>query len=168
MSCFAIQLASAVGATVIATSSSDDKLNKAKKMGAKHLINYRTSPNWEEDVLKVTNGKGVDMVIEVGGSSTIEKSLASTKHGGTIAMVGVLSAPKASDLTASIIFGGKTIYGVLSWTREMTAWTANLLGEKNVKPKVGKVFAWEDAPKAFEELARGGSVGKIVITVGSD
>ena len=81
VSIFGLQLAVASGATVIATSSSDEKLKTAKELGAKYLINYKKTPNWEEEVLKITNGRGVDHVLEVGGPSTIVKSLKAVKYG---------------------------------------------------------------------------------------
>jgi NADPH:quinone reductase-like Zn-dependent oxidoreductase len=91
VSTFALQIASATGAIVIATSSSDDKLQVAKKLGAKHLINYKKTPDWEEEVLKITNGRGVDHVVEVGGFGTLERSLKSIRMGGSVAIVGVIA-----------------------------------------------------------------------------
>jgi len=102
------QLAAAAGATVIATSSSDAKLTLARKLGATHTINYAESPNWENVVLQLTAGKGVDHVVEIAGSSTMEQSLACTKRGGLVSLVGFLTESKAVDLIPSILFGGKT------------------------------------------------------------
>ena len=90
VSIFGLQLAVASGATVIATSSSDKKLEIAKKLGAKHLINYKTTPDWEEEVLKITNGRGVDHILEVGGPGTIIKSAKSMAFGGNLSIIGVL------------------------------------------------------------------------------
>ncbi len=91
VSIFGLQLAVASGATVIATSSSDKKLDIAKKLGAKHLINYKTTPNWEEEVLKITNGRGVDHVLEVGGLGTIVKSAKAMAYGGNLAVIGIVA-----------------------------------------------------------------------------
>ena len=91
VSIFGLQLAVASGATVIVTSSSDKKLEVAKKLGAKHLINYKTTPNWEEEVLKITNGRGVDHVLEVGGPGTIIKSLKAVKYGGNVSIIGFVA-----------------------------------------------------------------------------
>ena len=102
-----VKLASAIGATVISTSSSDEKLAFARKLGSHHTINYRTSPNWEEEVLRLTDRQGVDHVIEVGGASTIEKSLASLRQGGLISIIGYLSSSKKYDLVPAILFGAK-------------------------------------------------------------
>jgi NADPH:quinone reductase-like Zn-dependent oxidoreductase len=166
VSCFVIQLAAAVGANVIATSSSDAKLEEARAIGATHTVNYRTHPNWSEEVLKITEGKGVDLVVEVAGSSTIEQSLASTKHGGLIVLVGFLSESKLTDLVTSIIYGGKTVYGCFMFTRTMNEALVKLVEEKEVKPKIGKIFEWVDAKEAFIELGKQSAVGKVVIKVG--
>ena len=108
VSCFAIQLASAAGARVIATSSTEDKLKAAKTMGAADLINYKASPEWADEVLRLTDGKGVDLVIDVGGAATIEHSLKAARLGGTIVVIGILSASKKTDLVPLILFGAKT------------------------------------------------------------
>ena len=97
VSIFGLQLAVASGATVIATSSSDKKLEIAKKLGAKHLINYKTTPNWEEEVLKITNGRGVDHILEVGGPGTIIKSAKSMAFGGNLSIIGVLGVIGSSS-----------------------------------------------------------------------
>ncbi len=107
VSCFAIQLASAAGARVIATSSTEEKLKAAKSMGATDLINYKSSPEWGDEVLNLTNGNGVDLVIEVGGAATIEQSLRAARLGGTIVVLGILSASKKMDLVPLILFGAK-------------------------------------------------------------
>ena len=81
----------ASGATVIATSSSDDKLKIAQKLGAKHLINYKKTPDWDKEVLKVTNGRGVDHIVEVGGPGTLEKSMSAVRYAGWIHTIGFVS-----------------------------------------------------------------------------
>lgn len=108
VSCFAIQLASAAGARVIATSSTEEKLKAAKAMGATDLINYKATPEWADEVLKLTSGKGVDLVVEVGGAATIEQSLKATRQGGTIVVLGILTASKQMDIVPAILFGAKT------------------------------------------------------------
>lgn len=168
VSCFVVQLASAFGATVIATSSSDTKLAKMKEIGATHTVNYRTHENWGDEVLKLTGGKGVDRVVEIAGASTIEQSLRATKRGGVVTLVGFLSDSKKTDIITDIIFGGKTLYGVFMYTKEMTQQACRLMEKKGIRPVVGKVFGWGDAKAAFEMLAGGGAVGKIVIKVGEE
>lgn len=108
VSCFAIQLASAAGARVIATSSTEEKLKAAKALGATDLINYKATSEWADEVLKLTGGKGVDLVVEVGGAATIEQSLKAARQGGTIVVIGILTASKQMDLVPAILFGAKT------------------------------------------------------------
>ena len=91
VSIFGLQLAVASGATVIATSSSDRKLEVAKKLGAAHVINYKTTPDWEEEALRVTGGRGVDHVLEVGGPGTILKSVKAARFGGSIDVIGFVA-----------------------------------------------------------------------------
>ena len=89
VSIFGLQLAVASGATVIATSSSDAKLEIAKKLGAAHVINYKTTPDWDEEALRLTSGRGVDHVLEIGGPATLMKSLNCVRYGGSVSVVGV-------------------------------------------------------------------------------
>lgn len=101
-------MAAAAGASIIATSSSDEKLKAAKQLGATHLINYRKTPSWSEEVLRITNGRGVDHVVNVAGSSTIEESLLSVRQGGVVSVLGMLSESKKTDLVPMLMMGGKT------------------------------------------------------------
>lgn len=162
----ALQIASAAGATVISTSSSDAKLAIAKTLGATHGINYRTSPDWASEVLRLTDGKGVDHVIEVAGSSTIEQSLASTKHGGLISLIGFLSESKMSDIVPAILFGAKTIRGVFQISAVMTEAMARFFEEHEILPPIAKVYEWGEAKEAFEALVKQEGVGKIVVRAG--
>ena len=99
---------------MIATSSSDAKLAIAKQIGATHTINYATFPEWENEVFRLTDGKGVDNVVEIAGSSTIVQSLASARRGGLVSLVGFLTESKSEDLIPAILFGGKTCeFGLL-------------------------------------------------------
>jgi NADPH:quinone reductase-like Zn-dependent oxidoreductase len=104
-----LQIAAALGATVIATSSSNSKLQVAKSLGATHLVNYKDTPDWDQEVLRLTNGKGVDQVIEVGGAATLMKSLASVRNGGLISVIGILTAaaPLPAEFVPTVLFGGK-------------------------------------------------------------
>jgi NADPH:quinone reductase-like Zn-dependent oxidoreductase len=163
-----IQIASALGAIVIATSSSDTKLAQARALGATHTINYTTHPNWETEVLRLTGGKGVDLVVEVVGSATIGQSLRATKHFGVVAMVGFLAGSKKTDLTPEIIFGAKTIYGVMAFTKSMVEELCRLVEDKGLRPAVGMVCEWEDAKSGFVALSKQAVVGKIVIKVGGE
>ena len=105
-----IQIAAAAGATVIATSSSDEKLEVAQKLGATHLINYKKTPDWGSQVLKVTGGKGVDLVVDVVGAQSMEMTLKCTAFQGLVCLVGMLSENpgKPVNIVNDILFGGKT------------------------------------------------------------
>jgi NADPH:quinone reductase-like Zn-dependent oxidoreductase len=102
------QLASALGAHVIAISSSDEKLLAAKKLGASDLVNYKTTPNWAAEILKLTDNTGVDFVVDVAGAGTIQQSIAATRSGGTVALIGFLTSSGLPDLVPMIVFGSKT------------------------------------------------------------
>ncbi|KAJ7500612.1 hypothetical protein B0H11DRAFT_2378564 [Mycena galericulata] len=170
VSTFALQFAVASGATVISLSSSDEKLNAAKKLGAKHTINYKTYPKWDEEVLKLTQGLGVDRVIEVGGNSTLQRSIGSVKINGSIDLIGALGG--AADVAPpDIIFAsirkGLKIHGIfigsVAQFKDM-----NKLMEANpevTRPVVDKVFAFEDAKAAYAYLESQAFVGKVVIKV---
>ncbi|KAF4312500.1 Zinc-type alcohol dehydrogenase-like protein [Botryosphaeria dothidea] len=159
-------LAAAAGATVIATSSTDEKLEVTKKLGATHVINYRKTPAWADEVLRITNGRGVDHVIEVGGASTIEESLRSTRTGGLVTVMGILTESKKTDLIPAILYGAKTIRGLLgSGSKAMNERFIKFVEEHQIRPAVGKVYEFEQAPEAFARLEKQSEIGKIVIKV---
>jgi len=97
-----------MGATVIATSSSDTKLETVKRLGATELINYNEKPEWADEVLRLTHGRGVDLVVDVGGAGTVEQSIKCVRDGGMISLVGFLTESTKLDLVPSLLFGGKT------------------------------------------------------------
>jgi NADPH:quinone reductase-like Zn-dependent oxidoreductase len=99
--------AAALGAKVIATSSSDEKLQIVKKLGASEVINYKTTPNWADEVLRFTDGKGADLICEVGGNGTIEQSIKALKVGGIACLVGFLTQSTPADIVTPIILGAK-------------------------------------------------------------
>ncbi|KAK2625834.1 hypothetical protein QTJ16_005146 [Diplocarpon rosae] len=165
VSCFCIQIASYFGCTVISTSSSDAKLVTAKRLGATHTVNYTTHPDWDEEVLRLTNGKGVDHVLEIGGGGTIEKSIKCLRHGGLVSLIGFLAGSKKVDLTSAILFGGKTLRGVFGFNKIHVERLINFVDMFELKPEVAKVFEWKDAKEAFKESMVKEIVGKIVIKV---
>jgi NADPH:quinone reductase-like Zn-dependent oxidoreductase len=166
VSACAIQIAAAAGAIVVATSSSDDKLEMARKLGASHLINYRKTPEWSREVLRVTNGKGVDHVLDVAGAGTIEQSLLATKHGGLVSVIGFLSESRSTDLIPPLLFGAKTMRAIFQVRQDMMQKMVDLYSEHKLHPPVAAVYEWEDAKKAFEALNNQSVVGKIVVRIG--
>ncbi|KAK8251251.1 alcohol dehydrogenase superfamily, zinc-containing protein [Phyllosticta capitalensis] len=160
----------AAGATVIhiATSSSDDKLDFAKKVGAKYTVNYKTTPDWSAEVLRLTNGKGVDHVIEVGGSSTIEQSPKSVRNGGLVTALGVLTFGEKTDLIPLILPGGKTVRGVIgAGSKEMKSRFVEFIEEHDIRPVIASTFLFDEAPQALARLEKQREIGKIVIKIES-
>ena len=167
VSACAIQIAAAAGATVIATSSSDEKLETARALGATHLINYRKRPKWSEEILRLTNGKGVDHVLDVAGAGTIEQSLLSAKHGGLVSVIGFLSDSQPTDIIPALLFGAKTMRAVFQVRNDMTEKMVQTYEDHQLRPPVAATFEWEDARKAFVALNEQSAIGKITIKVGT-
>jgi len=166
VSIFGLQLAVASGATVIATSSSDEKLKIAAKLGAKHLINYKKTPDWEKEVLKVTGGKGVDHVIEVGGPGTLMKSIECVRYAGSINVIGfVAGGGDVSSLPVQVLGKAVILRGILIGSRSQFEDMNKLIVAAGIKPVVDKVFNFEDARAAYEYLESQKHVGKVVIKV---
>ena len=166
VSVFALQIAKMSGARAIITSSSDEKLERAKSLGADETVNYKTTPDWEKAVWDLTGKRGADQIVEVGGPGTLEKSLQAAKHGGKIAQIGVLADPGAKVsplpiLGKSLHLNGIYVGSRAMFTRMLTAFTVN-----QTRPVIDRVFPFADARAAYAYLQSGGHFGKIVITVG--
>lgn len=164
VSVFAAQIAHAYGARVIATSSSDANLDRIKQLGADEGINYRTTPDWHNAVLALTDGKGVDITIDVAGGNGINQSVAATKVAGTIAQVGFLTGQTSQLDLMPVIFRQTTIRGIAVAPRSSFDRMNPFLTEHNIKPVIEQVYDFRDAVKAFEHLSRG-AFGKIVIRI---
>jgi len=167
VSIFGLQFAKAAGARVIITSSDDAKLARAKKLGADHGINYKTNPAWEQEVLLLTEGQGVDVVLEVGGPGTLERSLMSVKIGGRIAYIGVLTGLAAQANPVMLIPKSASIHGIFVGSRAMFAAMLDAIAAHGIHPVVDREFPFAEAPAAFAHMRSGGHFGKIVIRVGS-
>ena len=167
VSIFALQFAKLLGAKVIITSSSDEKLERAIALGADATINYRTHPEWQEKVRQLTDGRGVDLVVEVGGEGTFERSLASTCLGGYIAVIGVLSGFGAANFTpATAFFNQLRIQGIYVGSRQMFEDMNAAISLNGLKPVVDRVIPFSEAKQAYELLESGKHFGKIVISHG--
>ncbi|KAF7432731.1 hypothetical protein PC9H_004674 [Pleurotus ostreatus] len=165
VSIFGLQIAVASGATVIATSSSDEKLKLAAKLGAKHLINYKTTPNWQDTVKEITDGRGVDHVIEVGGPGTLLKSLQSIKHAGWIHAIGFLAQGADASLVGPIIGTAAYVRGVLIGSVAQFKNMNRLISAHGLRPVVDKVFPFDQALEAYRYLESQAHFGKVVIKV---
>lgn len=163
VSVFALQFAKAAGAEVIVTSSSEEKLARAKKLGADHLVNYKTTPEWSKAVREITGGRGADHVVEVGGAGTLEHSLKSVRLGGHVSIVGVLSGP-VKDLQITMIMAGNAkVKGVTVGSREQFDAMCRAIALHKIKPVIDKTFAFDAAKEAFQHMAGQGHFGKLVI-----
>ncbi|EMD34895.1 hypothetical protein CERSUDRAFT_54054 [Gelatoporia subvermispora B] len=169
VSMFALQIAVASGATVIATSSSDEKLKAAKKLGATHLINYKKTPDWDDEVLKFTDGRGVDHIVEVGGPGTIVKSLDAVRYAGYIHVIGfVASGGEVGNVPMQVLGKGAMMRGILVGPRAQFESLNRLIEASGLRPVVDKVFPFEEARRAYEYLESQKHVGKVVIKVSKD
>lgn len=163
VSIFGLQIAKAKGAKVIITSSSDEKLQRAKEMGADFTINYQTTPEWDQEVLKFTQGEGVNNVLEVGGAGTFEKSVACTKANGTVSVIGILSGLENPTISLMTIFNLLRIQGIYVGSTAMLSDLAEFMAEHAIHPVIDKVFSFDKASEAYQHMASAKHFGKIVI-----
>ena len=163
VSIFALQFAKARGATAIITSSSDEKLDKAKTLGADHTINYQTHPEWHEQVREITGGRGVDHVVEVGGPGTFERSLQSIRPSGTISMIGLLSEGQPNVIP--ILLQAALIRGIYVGSVELFEKMNRAVAQHRLEPVIDRAFGFDDAPAAYQHLASQTHVGKVVIRI---
>ena len=165
VSIFGLQFAHAMGITPIITSSSDDKLKRAKTLGAAHTINYKTTPDWEKAAVAFTGGRGVDQVVEVGGAGTLARSFAAIRIGGKISMIGGLSGA-ATELNPGLILGRRAnVQGISVGSTEMFEAMNAAIAANAIKPVIDKVFGFDEAQAAYKHMASGAHFGKIVIRV---
>jgi NADPH:quinone reductase-like Zn-dependent oxidoreductase len=165
VSIFGLQLAHAMGIAAIITSSSDEKLARAKTLGAAHGINYKTTPDWEKAAVAFTGGRGVDHVVEVGGAATLTRSFGAIRVGGKITMIGGLSGG-ASELNPGLIFSRRAnVQGISVGSTEMFMAMNRAIAVSAIKPVIDKVFDFADAQAAYRHMASGAHFGKIVIRV---
>jgi len=165
VSIFAAQIALAHGARVIATSSSDANLARVREFGVGDGINYRTHPDWEQEVLRLPGGKGVDVTIDVAGGDGLNKSVLATRTAGVIAQVGFLTGQTAALQLMPLIFRQTTIRGIAVAPRASFDRMNPFLDRHGIKPVIDRVYAFDEAVQAYEHLARG-PFGKVVIKVG--
>jgi NADPH:quinone reductase-like Zn-dependent oxidoreductase len=163
VSLFALQFAKLLGARVIATSSRDDKLARAREMGAAEGINYRETPEWGMRVKELTDGTGVDHVVEVGGAGTLQQSLRSVRFGGTISLIGNLAGTKTELLLTQVFMQNVRLNGILVGHRESFEAMNRAIVLHGLRPVIDRVFPFEDARAAFDHMAAGDHFGKICL-----
>jgi NADPH:quinone reductase-like Zn-dependent oxidoreductase len=163
VSIFALQFAHAAGARVIVTSSSDGKLAQAKALGASDGVNYRQHPDWQHEVLRLTDGRGVDHVVEVGGAGTLARSVDACRIGGQVHLIGVLTS---GEINPTPILRRNTILrGIYVGSRQMFEAMNRAIALHKIAPVIDRVFDFEQAQDAYRYLAAQSHVGKVVIRI---
>lgn len=164
VSIFGLQIAKSAGARVIITSSSDEKLQRARQLGADDTINYRSSPEWEDDVRALTGGVGVDHVLEVGGAGTLQRSLASARVSGTVSLIGILTGRvEENPSVLPALFNRITIRGIYVGSRRMFEDLVRSVEVNDLRPLIDQRFGFDDVRAAYEHLQSGAHMGKVVI-----
>ena len=163
VSIFALQFARLAGARVIVTSSSDEKLARAKSLGADGCINYRAHPEWEREVLQLTDGRGVDHVVDVGGAGTLAHSIGSVAVGGRVAMIGVLTGVGAAGSPYGLLGKQASLNGIFVGSRGHFERMNAAISVNKMQPIVDREFGFDDAPAAYRHLESGAHFGKVVI-----
>ncbi|RYO90322.1 hypothetical protein DL766_006906 [Monosporascus sp. MC13-8B] len=167
----ALTFAKAAGAVTIITSSSDEKLEYVQsKFGADHTINYKTHPNWEAEVLRISNGEGVDHVIEVGGEATIRQSIEAVTFGGVISLVGFLgSRPEGDkpDLTMMALLKNCCVRGILGGSKQLLEQAVRFVGRRGLMIPIDRTFGYsrDEIIAALEYVAAGKQIGKVCINL---
>ncbi len=164
VSVFAVQFAKRFGAKVIATSGSDEKLEKIKQLGADEVINYRTMPDWDKEVLELTGGIGVDHVIEVGGTGTLQSSVKAVRVGGHIALIGALDTSGEFN-PIPVFMKGIRVQGIFIGSRRMFEEMNAEIAASRIKPVIDRTFEFSDACEALKYMESGSHFGKIVVKI---
>jgi NADPH:quinone reductase-like Zn-dependent oxidoreductase len=165
VSTFALQFAAATGARVIVTSSSDDKIQRATKLGARDGINYKATPAWSERVLALTDQQGANVVVDVGGKSTLEQSAKSLAYLGTLSIVGGLSGYDGSVPALPLLLRTATARGIYVGSREDYMRMSEFIDKHRIKPAIDRSYPLDQFQQALDQMASGNFVGKIVLTL---
>jgi NADPH:quinone reductase-like Zn-dependent oxidoreductase len=165
VSIFALQFAKRMGATVIATSSSEEKLERARALGADHLINYRRDTDWATKVLEMTNGRGVDNVVEVGGPGTLGQSIRACRIGGHIALIGVLTGIAGQVPTAELMRRQQKLQGLIVGSRMNQVDMIRAIDANGIKPVIDSTFPLDEIAAAFRHQGAGKHFGKVCLSL---
>ncbi len=165
VSIFALQFAKLSGARVIVTSSSDEKLERAKELGADETVNYKTRDDWDKAILEITGKVGADHVIEVGGSGTLAKSLNAVRIGGHVAVIGALS-DSGEFSPINVFMKAIRMQGVFTGSRYMFEEMNRAIKLAKLRPVIDKTFAFDEVRNALRYMESGSHFGKIVVKIG--
>jgi NADPH:quinone reductase-like Zn-dependent oxidoreductase len=165
VSIFALQFSKAAGARVIITSSSDEKLARAKSLGADDGINYNSIPDWEKKVAELTGKRGVDHIIEVGGPGTLAKSYKAVAPEGQIALIGVVAGNKGDTNPLTMMMKGANLQGIYVGTTKMFEDMTRAITQHKINPVIDRIFPFNEASAAYRALPSGQHFGKLVITL---
>lgn len=163
VSVFALQLAAIAGLRTIVTSSSDAKLDRVRSMGASETINYKSQPEWEKAARELTGGRGVDHVVEVGGSDTISRSLRAVRMGGTVSVIGVLSGVEPTVRPTDLLMNSLRVQGIYVGSRAMLLRLMKAIETHRIKPVIDKIFPWTEYSEALRYMESQGHFGKICV-----
>jgi len=164
VSIFAIQFAKLFGARVIATSSSDEKLERVRQLGADEVINYGTTPDWDKAVLELTGGSGVDHVVEVGGTGTLPRSVKAVRTGGHIALIGALDMSGEFN-PVPVFMKSIRVQGIFIGSRRMFEEMNAKISTAELRPVIDRTFEFDEAPAALSYMRNGSHLGKIVVRI---
>lgn len=164
VSIFALQFAKAAGATVIATSSSDEKLARLKALGADHLINYKTTPDWGRAAVELSGG-GVDLVVEIGGSGTLTQSLHAARIGGHVSMIGVLTGVSGEVPTALLMSKNIRLQGITVGSRQDQLDMIAAIDANGLRPVIDSTFPLDRLAEAFGHQISQAHFGKICVSI---
>jgi NADPH:quinone reductase-like Zn-dependent oxidoreductase len=166
VSMFVVQLAKAAGATVIVTTSSDDKAAIARSWGADHVVNYRTDPEWQVPVRELTGGRGADLVVDVGGPATLARSIGAARMGGAIAIVGVLGGYGMAEIPfATVMMNLQHLFGVAVGSVADLSDTCRAIAASALVPHISHELEWDQMGEAMRILEAHEHVGKIAIRI---
>lgn len=165
VSMIALQLAKAAGARVIVTSSSDEKLARAAELGADETINYKKHPEWEKEVLRLTDGQGADHVIELGAAATLPHSYQSVGPRGEIALIGVISAPSGDLSPWPLMRKLATLRGIFVGDKPLFEGLLKAVAFHEIKPVIDRTFEFDAAAEAFKYLKSAKHLGKVAIQI---
>ena len=162
VSIFALQLVRMAGGKIIITSSSDDKIARARELGAHDAVNYSTHPDWEKRVREITGGRGVDHVIEVGGAGTLAKSMRAVRTGGTISLIGLL-AGNAEVNPTPLLMRSIRLQGIYVGSRTMMDRMLQAMTLRQLRPVIDRIFAFDEIQEAMSYMEAGRHFGKICL-----